>query len=80
MRKLVEAAQRGGAGTADRTRQAREAAYRFMTAMAGDFPGYEEAIRALFAGDHTGFAARIASWPPDVRDHAAKLTIPDSAP
>ncbi len=75
LRKLVEAAQRS-AGAADRLRAAREAAYRFMTAMAGDLPGYEEAIRALFAGDGAGFAARIADWPADIRDHAAKLAAP----
>ncbi len=28
-----------------------EIAYRFMSAMAGDLPGFEEASRALFAGD-----------------------------
>ena len=75
LRKLVEAAQRS-AGAADRLREAREAAYRFMTTMAGDLPGYEEAIRALFAGDETGFAARIADWPVDIRDHAVKLAEP----
>lgn len=72
LRKLVEAAQRS-AGAADRQREAREAAYRFMTTMAGNRPGYEEAIRALFAGDAAGFAAQIAGWPPDIRDHAAQL-------
>jgi len=75
LRKLVEAAQRS-AGPADRLREAREAAYRFMTALAGNLPGYEEAIRALFAGDDAGFAARIADWPADIRDHAAKLAEP----
>ena len=72
LRKLVEMAQRS-AGAADRAREARDAAYRFMTTMAGNLPGYEEAIRALFAGDDAGFAAQIANWPPDIRGHAAKL-------
>jgi len=72
LRKLVEAAQRN-AGDADRLREAREAAYRFMTALAGDLPGYEAAIRALFAGDAAGFAARIADWPADIRDYATAL-------
>ena len=56
-----------------RARQAQERAYHFMNAMAGDLPGFEEATRALFAGDREGFAERIAGWPTDVREHAAWL-------
>ncbi len=48
IRRLVEQARRGG-DDRDRPRQAQEAAYRFMAAMAGNLPHYEEAIRALFA-------------------------------
>jgi hypothetical protein len=72
LRKLVEEARRANA-TKDRVRQAQEAAYRFMSAIAGDEPGYEEALRALFAGRRAGFEERIAAWPADVRDHAKKL-------
>ncbi len=53
--------------------EAQERAYHFMNAMAGDLPGFEEATRALFAGDREGFAERIAGWPTDVREHAAWL-------
>jgi len=72
LRKLVESARKSGAG-ADRSRLAREAADRFMSAMAGNQPGYEEAARALYAGDAAGFERAIASWPADVRDHARRL-------
>ncbi|MBB4799386.1 hypothetical protein HNP32_003144 [Brevundimonas bullata] len=72
LRKLVENALRGAEGP-DRVRASREAAYRFMTAMAGDQPGYEEATRMLFAGDWTAFGAAIQSWPVDVRNYAARL-------
>jgi hypothetical protein len=72
LRKLVEAAQRAGANR-DRVRAAKEAAYRFMSAMAGDAPGFEEATRALFAGDRVRFTAQTADWPSDVRDHARRL-------
>ncbi len=74
LRKLVEEARRGSAGT-DRRRGARDAAYRFMSAMAGDLPGFEEAARALFAGDRERFGALVAAWPVDVRDHAARLAF-----
>lgn len=72
LRKLVEEARKVSLD-GDRRRAAQEAAYRFMQAMAGDFPGHDEAARALFAGDIAGFEERIAAWPEDVRDHAALL-------
>ena len=72
LRKLVEQA-RHASEDKDRIRQSQEAAYRFMVAMAGDRPGFEEATRALFAGDSDRFDREIASWPTDVRDHARRL-------
>lgn len=65
LRKLVEAARRESEGP-DRIRAAREAAYRFALAIGGDLPGFEEAMRALFAGDDDGFETRIESWPADI--------------
>ena len=72
LRKLVEEARRGG--KAD-TRAVQEAAYRFMSAMAGDYPGFEEASRALFANDRARFAERIEAWPEDVRAQVLKMAF-----
>jgi hypothetical protein len=72
LRRLVDAA-RSGTAARDQVRRAQESAYRFASAMAGNEAGYEEAIRALFAGDDARFAAQIAGWPEDIRDHCAKL-------
>jgi hypothetical protein len=72
IRRLVDEARRVNED-ADRIRLGQEAAYRFMSAMAGNRPHYEEAIRALFAADPRRFEKLIAEWPADVRDHAAKL-------
>jgi hypothetical protein len=41
--------------------------------MAGNEPGFEEAIRALFGSDPKRFAAMIEPWPRDIRQHATKL-------
>mgnify|MGYP001765632691 CR=1 FL=1 len=57
-------------------RAAQERAYHFMSAMAGDLPGFEEATRALFAGDAERLAAHTAAWPPDVRHLLARLAQP----
>lgn len=72
IRKLVEVARKASAGD-DLIRQAREATDRFMLAMAGNEPGYEDAARALYANDAETFAAITAAWPADVRDHAQML-------
>ena len=72
LRRLVDEARRTDGG-ATQARQAVDAAYRFLHAIAGDFPGFEEASRALFAGDREGFAQRIAEWPPDIVAHARRL-------
>jgi hypothetical protein len=72
IRRLVEEARRSG-DDEDRIRRGQEAAYRFMSAMAGNQPHFEEATRALFAPDPVRFNTLIAAWPRDVRDHAARL-------
>lgn len=72
LRKLVEAARLAG-DDKDCMRDAQEAVYRFMTAIAGNLPAYEEATRALYAADRARFDASIAQWPEDVREHAQQL-------
>ncbi|MFN3514412.1 MAG: DUF2239 family protein [Phenylobacterium sp.] len=65
LRKLVEAARKADAGAA---RVRTEAAYRFMSAMAGDLPGFEEAARALFAGERSRLDDLMTAWPKDIAD------------
>ena len=72
LRRLVDEARRADGGSTQ-ARQAVGAAYRFLQAIAGDFAGFEEASRALFAGDGEGFERRIADWPPDIVAHARQL-------
>jgi hypothetical protein len=76
LRKLVEDARRADADQA-RRREARDAAYRFMSAIGsaidGGLPGFEEAAHALFADDGPRLRELVAGWPPDIRDHALAL-------
>jgi len=78
LRKLVEEARRTN-GDRDRQRAARDAAYHFMSAMAGNLKNFEEASRALFADDRRKFVSQIAPWPTDIRDHVVKLAYSDHA-
>lgn len=72
LRKLVEQAQRANKDV-DRMRVARDAAYKFMNAMAGNEPGFEEATRALFAGNLIALRSLTEAWPKDIRDHSLLL-------
>jgi len=76
LRKLVDEARRVS-GDRDRLRAARDAAYHFMSVMAGNLAHFEEASRALFADDRRRFTGLIAEWPPDIRDHIVKLSYSD---
>ncbi len=76
LRKLVEEARKTHVET-DRRRTALERAYHFMSAIAGDMPGFEEAMRALFAADERRLRKWVAPWPADVREHAIALAYGD---
>lgn len=72
LRKLVEQARRDNEAK-DTRRQRQEAAYQFMSSMAGNLPGFEEATRALYANDGEAYARHVAQWPQDVRRYAMDL-------
>ena len=73
LRKLVEQARKANEDR-DRRRLAQEAAYRFMSALAGNLTGFEEAIRALFAADRARFDELVGAWPSDVGAYARRLS------
>ncbi len=85
LRRLVDEARRLHEPE-DRQRAARERAYRFMSALASDWPEFEEASRALFAGDALALTQRTRTWPPDAREHLMRLAegafagVPQPAP
>jgi hypothetical protein len=72
LRRLVDQARRAHEHS-DSVRRAQDATYRFMSALVGDEPGFEEAMRALYRGDRVAFEARSQGWPPDVREHSRRL-------
>jgi hypothetical protein len=72
LRRLVDEARKRDPANDD-ARRARDAASRFLWAVAGNLPGFEEVTRALFAGDDARLASLIAAWPADIREHLATL-------
>ena len=88
------ASQRGGASAAIRrlidearkrrehsltAAEAREGVHRFLTEMAGDRPGYEEALRALYRSDIAAVRGIAAEWPEDIRRYLGRLLDRDVA-
>lgn len=72
LRRLVDEARRREPGK-ERARRARDAAGKLMWTLAGDLPGFEEASRALFAGDAAGVAELVRKWPRDIRKYVLRL-------
>jgi len=79
LRRLVHEAKKEGKGK-DRARQSQEAVYKFMTVMAGDLPGFEEALRAFYRKEGKRFSGLIEAWPKDIRAHVKKLVAAAAAP
>ncbi|MGH6744713.1 DUF2239 family protein [Novosphingobium sp.] len=75
LRRLVDEARKADGGRTAR-RTAQERAYRVMSALGGDLPGFEEASRLLFADKLEELAAALAPWPADLRDHVLELVQP----
>lgn len=76
IRRLIDDARKNETGEMRKAR-AMQATGRFLTAMAGDFPGYEEASRALYRAESARFAQLIAAWPKDIRKYALRLSKSD---
>jgi uncharacterized protein len=72
LRRLVEEARKHEPGK-QRASLARDAASRFMSAMAGNLPGFEEALRALYARDQDRLMELVRDWPPDIRNHTEQM-------
>ena len=73
LRKLVEEALRKGRTPQD----CRDAAYRFLSAIAGDRPKFEDAVREIYAGNKVGYDHFSYGWPQDIRDHGRRLAWPE---
>jgi len=77
LRRLVEDARRAGLTDKIKLRKLHERTYHFMSAMAGNYPSFEEASRALFANNMPRLKELSADWPPDIRSHIMRLSMDD---
>jgi hypothetical protein len=74
LRKLIDEARRAGEEQG-KIRASQESVYHFMTAVAGNFPHYEEALRELYSGDADRFYDSMEEWAPDIKSHIKKLAL-----
>ncbi len=75
IRRLIDEVRRDLSGKVLR-KQAQERTHKFMTSIAGNFPNFEEALRALYLKDANKFSEQISPWPKDVRKHVKELAAP----
>jgi hypothetical protein len=68
IRRLVDAARESDGGAAE-LRGNLQATGRVMTAVAGNLPGFEEALRALYADRLEDLRSTIESWPEGIRSY-----------
>ncbi len=78
IRRLIEDARKRRSETLTAA-EAREGVHRFLTEMAGDREGYEEALRALYRSDIAGVRAIADAWPEDIRRYLNRLLDRDVA-
>jgi uncharacterized protein len=79
LRKLIDDARRAGPSSKVQLRKLQERAYQFMSAIAGNFPNFEEASRSLFANSIVEFKQLISDWPSDIRDLLLELACNDAS-
>ena len=72
LRRLVDEARKREPEK-ERVRLGIDAVGRFLSAIAGNLPGYEEATRALYRHDRARFDRLIRGWPKDIRLHTRQL-------
>lgn len=75
LRRLIDEARRNYAER-DSVRAARDAAYRVMSLLGSELPGFEEASRSLFAGERARFDSYVSDWPADVAQYVRQLAEP----
>jgi len=74
LRRLVEDEMRKGRNP----RECHDAAFRFLSVMAGDLPHFEETVRELYKNNRVRYDHLARAWPPAIRDHGRALAWPDA--
>lgn len=74
LRKLIDDKIKFNSSEKEIIKKSQEVTYKFLSAIAGDLPQFEEAIRYLYRKDKKKFIDLIDTWPPDIVQHALTLS------
>ena len=74
IRKLIDDKTKFDSSEKETIKKSQEVTYKFLSAIAGDLPHFEEAIRYLYRKDKKKFIDFIANWPSDIVQHALTLS------
>jgi len=74
IRRLIDAKMNTSLLSAkEKTKKVQEVVYKFLSAVAGNLPNFEEVVRYLYRKDKKKFEDLMSDWPSDVSKHASFL-------
>lgn len=74
IRKLIDEKLKGPSAEREKLKFVQEVTYKVLSALAGNLPNFEDAIRYLYRRDRKQFESKMKDWPKDVRMYALKLS------
>jgi hypothetical protein len=74
IRQLIDEKIKASSSDRLKAKTSQEVAYKFLSALAGDLPNFEEAVRFLYRSDRKKFLEQVSGWHKDVVDHALLLS------
>jgi hypothetical protein len=73
LRHLIDDKIKLGSSDKLKVKRAQEVTYKFLSAIAGDLPHFEETLRYLYRSDRKKFVELTSDWNQDIVDHALSL-------
>lgn len=73
IRQLIDEKIKSSSTDRLKVKTSQEVTYKFLSALAGDLPNFEEAVRYLYRSDRKKFLEQVSGWHKDVVDHALRL-------
>ncbi len=73
IRQLIDDKVKSSSLEKNKVKNAQEVTYKFLSAIAGDLPNFEEAIRYLYRRDKKRFLELASGWHKDIVSHAEFL-------
>lgn len=73
IRRLIDEKNKPALLAKDKIKQAQEVTYKFLSAIAGDLPHFEDVIRFLYRKDKKKFENLMSDWPKDIVKYSTAL-------